>query len=72
MIKITRFNKKRINQLNYQKRIESFIYLIIDIRLNLTFTIDKLNQFCHDFIMRYLNIINRIFKYIADIIEYNL
>ena len=45
---------------------------MINIRSDLAFAIDKLNQFYHNFIMRYLNIINRIFKYIVDIIKYNL
>ena len=45
---------------------------MINIRSNLIFAIDKLNQFCYDFIVRYLNIINRVFKYIVDIIKYDL
>ena len=43
-----------------------------DIWLNLTFAIDKLNQFYHDFIIRHLNTINRVFRYIVDIIKYDL
>ena len=45
---------------------------MINTRLNLIFAIDKLSQFYHNFIMRYLNAINRIFKYIVDIIKYDL
>ena len=45
---------------------------MIDIRSDLIFAIDKLNQFCYNFIVRYLNAINRIFKYIVDIIKYDL
>ena len=48
------------------------MYFITNIRFNLTFAIDKLNQFYHNFIIRYLNAINRIFKYIVDITKYNL
>ena len=43
MIEITRFDEERINQLDYQKRIENFIYFIINIRFDLIFAIDKLN-----------------------------
>ena len=45
---------------------------MINIRFNLTFTINKLSQFYDDFIICYLNTINRMFKYIVDIIEYKL
>ena len=41
-------------------------------RLNLIFIINKLSEFYYNFIIRYLNAINRIFKYIIDIIKYNL
>ena len=72
MIEITRFDEERTNQLNYQKRIKSFMYLMINIRFNLVFAIDKLNQFCYDSTIRYLNAVNRVFKYIVDITKYDL
>ena len=37
---------------------------MIKTRSDLTFIIKKLNQFYYNFIVYYINIINRIFKYI--------
>ena len=40
--------------------------------MQLKFIIDKLNQFYYNFIIRYLNVVNLMFKYIINIIKCNL
>ena len=36
------------NQLEYQQAVESFIYIITAIYSDLTFTVSKFSQFCHN------------------------
>ncbi len=41
-------------------------------RSNLAFAINKLNQFYYNLIVRYANIINKVFKYLIKTIELDL
>ena len=43
-----------------------------EIRSDLFFAIDKLSQFYCDFTIRYINIVNRVLRYIRDTIHLNL
>ena len=45
---------------------------MINIRLDLIFAINKLSQFYYNLIIRYVNAVNRILKYVVKIIIFNL
>ena len=56
--------KTRIDQRDYQKRIDSFMYAMIVTRSDIAFVIKKLNQFCQNSAIRHRNVLNRIFCYL--------
>ena len=54
--------EERANQLQYQKRIESLMFLMTGTRIDLAFVIGKLSQFCCDPTVRHMNAVNRVLK----------
>ena len=62
-------NEARIDQKEYQKRIESLMYVMMTIRSNIAYAVGKLNQYCQNSIIRHRTILNRIFRYLRETID---
>ena len=62
----------RVDQYNYQRRIESLMYLITNTRSNLIFVVSKLSQFCSDLTIRHINKLNRVLRYVAETTNHDL
>ena len=56
--------KPRINQREYQKRIDSLIYAMIAIRPDIAYAVEKLSQYCQNPIAKHRSALNRIFRYL--------
>ena len=48
------------------------MYLMICTRLDLTFAVNKLSQFYTDLIVRHMNALNRVLKYVRGITYFGL
>ena len=58
-----------INQKDYQKRIESLMYVMMIIRFDIAYVVNKLNQYCQNLIQWHCTTLNRIFCYLFETIN---
>ena len=63
---------ERINQKNYQHKIDKLMYIVIHIRSNIFFAIKRFNQYFNDFAKYYDHILKILFKYIRFIINFDI
>ena len=56
----------------YQSNIESFIYFMLDIRLNISFIVSILNWFTAFFKVKHAEALNHIFYYLYDTLNINI
>ena len=56
----------RINQREYQKRIDSLMYAMIAIRLDIAYAVGKLSQYCQDPAAKHRTALDRIFRYLRE------
>ena len=62
-------DEPRINQRKYQKRIDNIMSTMIEIRSDLTFAVKKLSQYCQNFSIRHRIALNRMLRYLKEIVD---
>ena len=66
------FYEKWANKQHYQHVIDKLMYIMKDTRSDLCFVLSKLSQFCLDLSIRHKNILNDLFQYVNNIVDYVL
>ena len=65
-------NEPRIDQREYQKRIENIMYAMIEIRPDLAFAVEKLNQYCQNPSIRHRTALDRVLRYLKKTADLQL
>ena len=66
----SKFHEKRANKQHYQHVIEKLMYAMKKIKPDLCFTLKKLNQFCLNLCIKHKNVLNDLFQYVNNIVDY--
>ena len=64
------FHEKWANKQHYQHVISKLMYTMKNTRPDLCFVLSKLSQFCLDFSIKHKNVLNDLFQYVNNIVDY--
>ena len=64
------FHKKRTNKQHYQHIINKLMYIMKNTKPDLCFILNKFSQFCLDFSIKHKNVLNNLFQYVNNIVDY--
>ena len=66
----SKFYEKRANKQHYQHVIDKLMYAMKDTRPDLCFALSKLSQFCLNLSIKHKNVLDDLFQYINNIVDY--
>ena len=66
----SKYYEKRANKQHYQHVIKKLMYAIKDTKPDLCFALKKLSQFCLNFCIKHKNVLNDLFQYVNNIVDY--
>ena len=66
----SKFHEKHANKQHYQHVINKLMYIMKNTRFDFCFILSKLSQFCLNLSIKYKNILNNLFQYVNNIVDY--